>query len=252
MKRVLFGALALVSTAMVLAQDSEIKGELKLTYATKDIWRGTNLVDESVLYGKVLLNYDQYRAYILGRMEMTDTNSYPLRANPSGTVTAVRGGLFYMMDNPTGMDLELGVVTHQYPGVGSPQTWEAYYGLNFGGQANFTLAVFQDIEVVKGYRIEAIATHKFPGGFNLPGVGAQGITLTLKAAYGDSKYNQYYYGADTSTLTDLFVGASTSFSLGQYEVSPFLNYTSPLDPDILKGATNRTNLYVGFGVAMKF
>lgn len=252
MKKLIFGALACLLAIPAFAQKASVSGTASLTYATKDVWRGINFVDDSVLTGKVSLKYDNFSGFISGRMEMTNVNSYVLKAEPSGSVTAVRGGVFYTMANEKGADFTIGAMTHQYPNTGTPQTWEMFYGFDIGGSANFNVNVYQDIEVVKGYRVQANVSHEFKSGLGLPGTSAGNLKMWGSVAYGDSNYNSYYYGADTSTLSDLEIGASTTLNLGAYKVTPFLRYTAPFDPDILKGAENRTNILGGVSVSMSF
>lgn len=252
MKKILFGTLALSLAVPAFAQELPVNGSVTLTYATRDVWRGLNLVDEAVLRGNISLNFNQFHAFVEGRMELTDTNSYPDLADPTGEITAVRSGLFYRFKRSKGVGLELGAMAHQYPKTGISETAEIYYGFNFGGPANFNLAVYQDIEEVKGYRVVANASSEIPAGLVIPGKGAKSITIFGSVAYGDNNYNSYYFGADTSTISDMSIGASMKIALSGFNLTPFIKYTAPVDPDIMAGFPNRTNFFGGVSLSMKF
>ncbi|HXH61357.1 MAG TPA: hypothetical protein VNI20_08360 [Fimbriimonadaceae bacterium] len=252
MKRFLIGTVLLASAVPALAEVSPITGSVHLTYSTIDVWRGINLVDDSVLKGTVQLKHDHFSGFIQGRMELTDTNSYPLRVDPTGSITALRAGIFYSFDYDQAVNVTVGAMAHQYPGVGTPQTQELYYAVGFGGLGNINVAVIQDIQAVKGYRVVATGSHTFPAGIRMPDGKDQGITFSAHVAYGDSKYNSFYYNTNSSTLTDLGIGASTDFNINQFIITPFLAYSALIDPDVLKGAPNRNNFYGGVSVGFKF
>jgi hypothetical protein len=248
----LFGTILVAASASSFAQMGGMTGSLSLNFSTMDVWRGLNLVDDSVLKGTVHVVMDDFSAFITGRMELTDTNSYPLEPDPSGKITAVRGGLFYSFDYDQEVGVTLGVLVHQFPGVGVPQTEEIYYGLDFGGPLNFMLEVMQDVEVVKGYYVRASVSHLFEGGIKRPDGGNQAVRLSAHIAYADDKFNSYYYGADSSTLADLGLTLSTDFMFSGATVTPYLAYTAFLDPDLVAGGPNRTNFYGGVKVGIRF
>ena len=254
MKRLFMGSLFIVAALPAMAQDEPtIDTTLNLDFVTKDVWRGINLVDDLVFVPNVHFDYGAWHAHLSGRMELTDTNSYATLSDPTGNFTAFRGGVYYNFNYDEAVDVTFGLQSHQYPDVGTPQTQELYYALDFGGVANFMLEVEQDVEVVKGYYVRASISHAFPGALRKPDGSEQSLIMGAHLAYGDNNHNMFYYGADTSTLTDLSIWTATSFQLSDsFTLSPYLEYSALVDPDLLKGADNRTNLLFGIRGQYKF
>lgn len=254
MKRTLFGTILLAAALPALAQyDNKIGATLRLDYSSIDVWRGINLVDDPVFTPSLSLSYDNWHAFFQARMELSNLNSYPLNADPTGEFTTLRGGLFYTFDYDSEAPVTVGVLTHQFPSVGMPQTHELYYSLGFAGVGNLKLEVMQDVERVKGYYVRASGNHQFKGGFRRPDGTDQPITIGAHVAYGDNKFNANYYGAITSTLSDLSIWATTSFELSEMaSINPYFVYSALIDPDLLKGAPNRNNFYYGVSAALRF
>ncbi|MCH8977718.1 MAG: hypothetical protein IH945_00545 [Armatimonadetes bacterium] len=254
MKRTLFGTILLAAALPALAQyENKIDATFRLDYSSADVWRGINLVDDPVFTPSLSLSFENWRAFLLARMELSNLNSYPLNANPSREFTAMRGGLFYTFDYDSEAPVTLGILTHQFPSVGVPQTHELYYSMAFGGVGNFKIEVMQDVEQVKGYYVRASGSHLFKGGFRRPDGTDQPIQIGAHFAYGDNKFNSNYYGAVTSTLSDLSVWATTSFEISPMaSINPYLVYAALIDPDLLQGSPNRTNFYYGVSAAFRF
>lgn len=246
MKRLLIGSILVAAAVPAVAQDdTQLVIHAGLEFATKDVWRGINLVDESVMTANVHFSYGNWVGFFSGRMELTNENSYATLSDPTGNFTAFRSGIFYEFDYDSAVDVTLGVLAHQYPDAGPAQTQEIYYGLSFGGVANFKIELMQDVETVKGYYVRASASNAFPAGLRRPNGENQPITIGAHVAYGNNKYNEFYYGATTATMTDLSVWMESSFDLSNdVTATPFLRYTSIIDPDLLVGGL-RTNFLAG-------
>jgi hypothetical protein len=70
--------------------------------------------------------------------------------------------------------------------------------------------------------------------------------------YGTNRHNAYYYFADTSVLTDFGVRLGSTFDVGGIPVTPWIEFTTLLDPDLLKGTHDRWNLYSGVSINFRF
>ena len=254
MKRTLFGTILLAAALPALAQyDNKIDATLRLDYSSVDVWRGVNLVDDPVFTPSLSLSYEKWHAFIRARMELSSLNTYPLNADPSGDFTAVRSGLFYTFDYDSEAEVTVGVLMHQFPGVGVRQTNEIYYSLGFGGVGNFKVELMQDVDAIKGYYVRVSGSHLFQGGFRNPDGTDQPIKIGAHVAYGDNKFNANYYGAKTSTLSDLSIWATTSFELSAMaSINPYVVYAALIDPDLRKSSSSRNNFYYGFAVAFRF
>ena len=253
MKRILIGTILLAAALPAFAQyDKKIGATLRLDYSSADVWRGVNLVDDPVFTPSLSLTYENWHAYIESRMELSDLNSYPLNADPSGEFTTLRGGLFYTFNDDSEEEVTVGILMHQFPSVGVKQTQELYYSMGFAGVGNFKVEVMQDVQSVKGYYVRVSGSHLFKGGFRRPDGSDQPIQIGAHVAYGDNKFNLNYYGAKTATLSDLAVWATTSFELsGVSSINPYIAYSALIDPDLLKGSPNRNNFYYGVSVMFK-
>ncbi len=247
MKRVL-PFLLLATTAN--AQD--LKSSFTLSLQTADVWRGRNLVDDYVAKGTLSVSSGAFSAFINGRMEMTNTNSYPQTPNPSGKITAVRSGAFYAIPIGQNSTIYLGAYVHQYPGTGQHQTTELYYSLEPRNGQGAGIEVYQDIDEVKGVYARAFYNHSFSSGYLQRDETFQEMTVAAWVGYGSSKHNTYYYLADTSVLTDFGTRISTTFDVGGTSVTPWVEFTTLLDPDLLAGTHDRWNLYAGATVSWRF
>ena len=254
MKRILIGTILLTTALPALAQEvDKIDATLRLDYSSVDVWRGVNLVDDPVFTPSLSLSFENWSAFLLSRMELSDLNSYPLNASPSGEFTTLRGGLFYTFDYDSESELTVGILMHQFPSVGVQQTQELYYSMRFGGVGSFKVEVMQDVQTVKGYYVRVSGSHLFKGGLRRKDGSDQPIKIGAHVAYGDNKFNLNYYGAKTATLSDLSIWTTTSFELSdRSSLNPYFVYSALIDPDLRKGLPNRTNFYYGVSAVFKF
>lgn len=234
------------------AHAQDLNSRFTLSLQTADVWRGRNLVDDFVAKGTFRVSSQGFSAFITGRMELTDTNSYPPTANPAGKITAVRGGAFYSFPYDNRSAFVVGAMVHQYPGTGQHQTTEVYYSLEPRNGEGLGVEVFQDIDEVKGVYARAFYNHSFSSGFLQRDETFQSMRVSAWVGYGTNKHNTYYYFADTSVLTDFGARVGTTFDVNGLEVTPWIEFTTLLDPDLLKGTHDRWNLYSGVSVGYRF
>lgn len=241
--------LALLATT---AHAQDLHSSFTLSLQTADVWRGRSLVDDYVAKGTFRVAAQGFSAFVSGRMEMTNTNSYPATPNPAGKITAVRSGAFYALPFGRETALVIGGMVHSYPGTGQNQTVEVYYSLEPRSGEGAGVEVFQDIDEVRGLYIRAFYNHSFSSGYLQRDETFQKMSIATWVGYGNSKHNAYYYLADTSVLSDFGARISTTFDMHGTLVTPWVEFTTLLDPDLLKGTHDRWNLYAGASIGWRF
>lgn len=219
-----------------------------LDYFGKYVWRGQDVTDEPVLQPSTTIGLGNLSLGIWGNLETTNVN------NEKNAFTEVDYTLDYSDAVPgvEGLGYSVGLIAYDFPEAGS-QTYEAYFGLSADTLLSPSVTVYYDYDDVDSFYVSAGVGHSLP---DILGPDS-GVSADLSASlgWGAKKYNNGYWGVNSSALNDLTLGAAFPFAAGPVTVTPSLNYIILTDSDI-KGsnAFNADNEYffAGIGIAMEF
>ncbi len=210
------------STAFCLGDGSEPTGPefgVDLTYVPTYIWRGLVADRDSAMQPSLTVAGNSgVSANIWGSMdsserftEMDYTVDYAWARGPTG--------------------LSAGVIHYTFPNTGVTSTSELYLGASLDAPLSPSAVVYYDMQEADGFYVSLGGSHseELPLGEN------KSTTLDLSAnlGYGSSKYNAFYFGSSKSAFTDVSLGASVPFALGENStLTPGVYYSSVLDGDL--------------------
>ncbi|MEN8008097.1 MAG: TorF family putative porin [Candidatus Krumholzibacteriota bacterium] len=235
----LTGLLAVGATAPALAL-GPLDIEAELPYYTKYVWRGMNLVDDAVLQPSIEVGLFGFELGVWGNLDLTDING------DSGKFSEVDYFLGYELELPL-VELGTGFIFYTFPEIDGAGTTEFYLSAEAGVLLSPSLAVYFDIDEVKGTYWEASVNHDF----------ALGETATLNLAaglgMGSESYINGYFGEMLlvpnpdlgASPADYHVRASLPFHpVPLFTIAPSVTYTSLLG-DAETALDNDELLYYG-------
>jgi uncharacterized protein (TIGR02001 family) len=195
--------------------------DLSLDYASKYIWRGQVLSDESVFQPGVSVSMDKFTAGVWANMDLTND------ADEDFSFTEVDLSLDYTDTLVEGLDYSVGVVQYDFVGL-AHSTTEFYAGLALPELpcAPSVTAYFDTNEAPGAIYINAAAGKSIDI--------ADGLTLDLGASlgYANSMYNNAYWGVDNDGLQDLVLSASVPLEMGVWTMTPGITYVKLMTDDI--------------------
>jgi len=235
----LTGLLTIGATVPALAL-GPVDIEAELPFYTKYVWRGMNLVDDTVLQPSLEAGLFGFELAVWGNMYLTDI--------------AGESGQFSEFDYTIGYELELalfeieaGFLFYSYPKHPLEDTTEFYLGAEVNVLLSPSLTVYQDIDRHKGAYWAASIGHGF-------GLGeTMNLDLTAGLGLGSEGFISGYFGNMlTVPPTDLGASATDYYLRGEipFNPIPFLSITpsvtySSLLGDAEKALDNDEMLYYG-------
>lgn len=243
--------LALVgSAALSVAQDAKkIETAITLDFASKYVWHGLNLVNDSVFQPGASFTMCGITLSLWGSMELTNWNAPNYVRTPKGRFAEIDTTLQYD-GTYRSMGWNVGIVDYQFPGTGWERYREWFAGVSFEEVwGSPWLAVYTGNNDRTGTYATLGVSHSLPVSLGK----TQAIDLGVELTYGDARSNRYLYGWDGSSFTDVHLCASADFDLGRgWTATPSLNYATLLHGGILRGAPRRSNVWACVSFGFKF
>lgn len=232
-------AIAVLGMTGVGWAEGDVSVEVTTDFFSKYVWRGQNVTDDWVFQPGVSATYGGLTGGFWGNLDLTDENDesgefieYDYYADYSGQITETIG-------------YSVGGIYYYFPG--GEATTELYAGLSLDVIASPSLTVYYDIDEVEGAYVAFGVGHSFEGP-DLP----CGIDLAANLGWGDSSYNEAYWGTDGGELNDLTLSAAFPFEVGPVTVTPSVHYVALLGSDISDVADDDSLFYAGVGLAYGF
>lgn len=234
MKRVSVTALLAVFVAAsgpAAAEESSVGVDVSMDFYGKYVWRGQNLVDDWVFQPGASFSYGGFTGGIWGNsdihgdagdnedFEFTEWDFY---GDYSGTVPGVEW-----------LGYSVGVIYYYFPGD-MEETTEVYWGLNVDTFLNPTLTVFHDVDEADGTYVSFGVGHSIEEVARLSEDVSIGLDFGLAVGWGDSDYNEFYWGSsvDSSEMNDLSAQIAFPVAMGSWTLTPSVNYVTLLSDDI--------------------
>lgn len=115
----------------------------------------------------------------------------------------------------------MGIIRYTFPNTGADSTTELYASFNSELTGNLSLTVYQDVGEAEGTYISAGT------GAGIPAGELTTIDISGSLNWGSVKYNNFYFGYDDGGVTDVLIGVSTTFGIGEYiAVTPAVMFSS--------------------------
>jgi len=250
----LTGIFLIAFTGMLMARDEAVfSASVSVDYASKFIWRGMNLNDDSVFQFNIEGGAKGFTGGIWLNMPLTDT--YGTRS--SGKIDEVDLSLdFSRRISGSKAGYSLGVIQYTFAGY-APATTEIYGGLNFDVPLSPSVTWYRDVDEIDGSYIQFGVGHTFEK------IGRwsddEYVSLDLKAGVGlgGSGYNGGYFGAEKTKLNDFTLNVAVPFRLKHgISIAPNFNVSAMLSKDIRNsytyGTGKSTNVWVGVNFTKSF
>lgn len=216
----------LAATAAVAhAQSAGISTKLDAAYVSKYVWRGIPQTTDGAFQPSVTfsgsngLSFNFWASQDSSRDEFTE-NDYTLNYSWTAGKAAMNGGYIY----------------YAFPNTSYLSTSELYLSAAFSGPLSPVLAVNYDTNEADGFYASISGSHSL-----LLGKGATSLVLSGRLGLSSSSYNEFWFGEDSTALSDLYVSASVPFSAGKVTLTPSLSY-STLISSKLKDSPNMKGL----------
>lgn len=219
--------LALVGFSSIAIAEESVGLDLSADFMSKYIWRGQNLNDDYAFQPGATVSYLGFSAGIWGSLDMTDYG------DNEGEFTEVDYSLGYSTAVPgiDGLSFAVGVVNYHFPSVVGDTT-EIYWGFAADLPLSPSITVYHDIDEVDGTYISFGLGHSIDQIAELaPGMGV-GMEIGASMGWGDSDYNEAYWGINDSKLNDLTLSVAFPIEIGGWTFAPSLNYVTLLNDDI--------------------
>jgi len=251
MKKILLAALVglmLCTTVSAAWALGPIDANARLDYYSKYVWRGIVVNPESVLQPDISAGIMGIGAGFWGNMDLTDINGNQGQLNETNWKAAY--GLGFPL-----VSVEFGLIHYSFPNTNFPATTEFYAAAELGVLFSPSVAIYRDVDEVKGTYISIGGSHTMPAGNGLNavlgvqlGLGSEGWTTTMFGAGPNP--------ADSTDMTDLLVTLSVPYDMFPLvTITPSVNYSTLLSgaKDAVNGAGGDTDaLYFGLAGEVSF
>ncbi len=235
----------LCATGFAQEQEADSVGfALTTDFYSQYIWRGQQLTDGYVFQPSFSVSFDNFTAGIWGSMDLENVN------DSEHEFTEVDYYLDYSGQLTEGIGFSLGVIYYDFPNTDFASTTELYWGLSFDVPLNPSLTVYHDIDEADGYYASLAVGHSFGKIGEIGPDWEIGMDLGASLGYGDSSYNDFYFGVDDSELNDLAVTLSFPVSMQDgWAFSASVSYITLVNDDI-RQASGYDNDYVITGLSL--
>ncbi|UCD51028.1 MAG: hypothetical protein JSW27_00030 [Phycisphaerales bacterium] len=232
--------MAVMGMAGAAWAEGDVSVEVTSDFFSKYVWRGQNVTDDWVFQPGISATYGGLTAGFWGSLDLTDEN------DESGEFIEYDYYLDYSGQINETVGYSVGGIYYYFPG-GDPTT-ELYAGVSLDTIVSPSLTVYYDIEEVDGAYAALGFGHSIESE-DLP----CGIDLSANLGWGDSSYNDAYWGVDDGELNDLTLSAAFPFEVGPVTVTPSVTYVAVLGSDVSDVAGDDDSLvYAGVGLAYGF
>lgn len=209
------------------------------------VWRGQLLTDDPVIQPYVEAGISGLTLNIWGSIDTTDINE---TGNEDYRVQEVDYSLGYGYSPTEGLDLSLGAILYDFPGTAFNATTELYLGASLSSIPLAPSAtVYYDVDEVEGMYASFGVGHSF-------GLSEQlSLSLGLSLGWGDSAYNDAYFGVDEGALNDLAVSVSLDYAVSEtFSLSTYAGFSELVGSDIEDAVADSDILSAGVGFYFAF
>ena len=243
-------ALFSITTVGWAEDEGDVTFGIGADFMTNYVWRGQNLVDDWVLQPSLSAAYQGFTVSVWGNSDITgdsaddwEITELDYTIDYSGTVPGMEA-----------LGYSIGAIYYYFPG--GDATTELYWGFSLDAPASPSVTVYHDVDEADGTYVSLGVGHSFSELGDLP----FGLDLGATVGWGDSGYNDFYWGTLTmpsvgSELNDLVLSAAFPFEIGGMSVTPSVSYIALLGSDVKDSDaydTDNSLVMAGIGFAAEF
>ncbi len=242
--------LAVCGAVSILAFPAAAGGEVSISTGvevmSKYVWRGQLLTDDPVIQPSVTLGRGGLSFNTWASIDTTDINE---NGDERYNIQEVDYTLSYAWSLTEMVDMEAGAIWYAFPSA--PDTQEVYGGLTFSSPfVTPSINVYYDVDEVDGFYAGVGVSRTVPLTETLA------LNLSASQGWGDSSYDEAYFGVEQSGLNDLSLGAGLSYKPNDMTTfSASVQYTELIDSEVenaVNAAGDSDNLVVGVGLEIAF
>ncbi|MEM1282490.1 MAG: TorF family putative porin [Chlamydiota bacterium] len=193
---------------------------LSLTYSSKYVWRGLNLVDESVLQPEFSASKCGFNLAVWGNMDATNVNGHSWEYSEINVIFDYSNTLDCCRFN---LNYSIGAIHYIFPSLCDPSTWEFFLGLELDTCLNPAVVVYYDIDEVKGWYMTYGISHLWEKMLCPCKDFVVGLNLAASIGWGSSRYNDFYYSYDCTSFLDLLFTVSLPTTWRCWDIEPFFS-----------------------------
>jgi hypothetical protein len=217
-------------------------------YYGKYIWRGQNINNRSVFQPAISVNACGFTGSIWGNLDLTNKN------DNKGEFSEFDYTLDYTSALPGVEELtfSLGTIYYRFPNTAYHPTAELYAGLSLAMPLSPSIRVYRDIDEIDGSYLQLGLGHKFERLHKWAEDCYCDLQFGASIGWGNSAYNNGYFGINHSEFNDLTLSAGLPVCIGSWTIKPSVNYSTMLSGEV-RGATAKSdNIWVGIGLQKSF
>lgn len=228
---------------MSQAFEAEIAGDVSVDYLGKYVWRGQLLNDDPVLQPGVGFGIGNLYINLWGSMDTTNYNGN------GGEFNEVDYTIDYSDSLTDILGYSVGAIRYEFPNTDLDATTEIYAGLNLDVFLSPSVTVYYDIDDIEGTYVSAGVGH------SIDLSDTMALDMSASLGWGNDKYNTGYWGVSSSSTQDLSVSVALPIAMGDWTLTPSVNYVSLTSSDLKKSdayATESDYFYAGIGLSTEF
>jgi hypothetical protein len=255
-RRARYGNLVLVILAFAAvtkaAEEQVVKFGLSADYYSKYIWRGQNVDDKSVLQPAASASIYGFTASIWGNLDLT--NKSATAPDNTGEFSEFDYTLDYSGTVPDvdWLNFSVGTIYYRFPNTVFETTTEIYGGLSLDAPLSPSFKWYRDVDEFKGSYFQFGVGHIFEKIIKMNEKCYCGLQLGASLGWGNSAYNNGYFGVDSSKFNDLTLSTGLPVCVGQWTIKPSINYATTLSDAIREATPKSDNLWMGVGISTSF
>jgi len=245
-------AMVFICGGLAVAEEAEktLGIDVSADFFGKYVWRGQNLNNSSVFQPSVGVTYGGLTGSVWGNLDMTDSN------DNKGEFTEYDFTLDYSAAVPgvEKLGFSIGAIQYNFPSVNN-DTLEIYAGLSADVLLSPSLTVYQDVDEANGTYVAFGVGHTFEKIVELSPTMPVALELGASVGWGDSGFNEYYWGVDNSKMNDLTLSMALPTEMFGWTVSPSVNYVTLLSDRIRSTdayAQKSDYVFAGLSVSKSF
>ncbi len=225
------------------------KVELALTYSSKYVWRGLNLVNDSVLQPEMTASRNGFLIEVWGNMDATNIDGHSWDFTELKTIIEYENHYSLLSFD---MEYAVGTIHYIFPTSDEPSTWEIFAGVKLDFMFSPALIVYYDIDEVNGWYAAFGVDHEWEHLFCLCEGIETGVEVGASIGWGSSRYNRHYFHTNCNAYLDALFTIALPTSYQCWEATPFFSYSTLVNKHIRKGASHGDNIWGGLRIARDF
>jgi hypothetical protein len=231
------------------ADEQVVTFDVSADYYSKYIWRGQDIDDKSVFQPAISASAYGFTGSVWGNLDLTNKN------DTSGEFSEFDWTLEYSGTFPDEdwLGLSVGVIYYRFPNTDFPATTEIYGGLSLP-TAPLTpyFKWYRDVDEIKGSYYQFGIGHTIEKVYVVSENCHCDLQLGASYGWGNSAYDNGYFGVDRGQSNDLTLTAGLPVCIGSWTVRPSVNYATMLSDSIRQATDKSENFWWGIGASTSF